>query len=105
MMATSHHQPASINAALAMLPSLPRPVLSRLVSRMIERLDQIDGDADGEENDTEDAFVLSWYASGYTGPGCPVSDCDTGIEDDPLGCDPEEDYCTAHEDHGTGGFH
>ena len=40
-------------AALAILPSLPRPVLSRLVTRMIERLDQIDGDDELEE-DNED---------------------------------------------------
>ena len=45
----SAHLP--IEAALAILPSLPRPVLSRLVTRMIERLDEIDGDPDREEDD------------------------------------------------------
>ena len=42
-MATIHH-PASIDVALAILPSLPRPILTRLVARMIERIDEIDGD-------------------------------------------------------------
>jgi hypothetical protein len=41
------------DAALAILPSLPRPVLSRLVTRMIERLDQIDGDDEREEDDED----------------------------------------------------
>ncbi|MCA1653670.1 MAG: hypothetical protein ABR588_05925 [Sphingomicrobium sp.] len=56
-------------------------MLSRLVARIIERIDEIDGDADLEE-DNEDA----------------------GVEDDPLGIDPEQDYCLAHEDHGTWGM-
>ena len=42
-----------LDAALAFLPSLPRPALARLVTRMIERLDQIDGDYELEE-DNED---------------------------------------------------
>ena len=42
-----------LDAALAILPSLPRPVLSRLVTRMIERLDQIDGDDELEEDDED----------------------------------------------------
>jgi hypothetical protein len=42
-----------LDAALAILPSLPRPVLSRLVTRMIERLDQIDGDPEDEEDDSD----------------------------------------------------
>ncbi len=42
-----------LDAALAILPSLPRPVLSRLVTRMIERLDEIDGDPEGEEDDED----------------------------------------------------
>lgn len=45
--------------ALAMIPSLPRPVLSRLVTRMIERMDEIDGDPDFEPDcdlEPEDAI-------------------------------------------------
>ena len=89
------HQPASIDAALAMLPSLPRPVLSRLVTRMIEQMDEIDGDADCDEDDAEDAFAFSMLARWWSesaGPGCEASDDDTGVEDDRLGFDPEEYY-------------
>ena len=42
-----------LDAMFAAIPSLPRPVLSRLVTRMIERLDEIDGDPDAED-DSED---------------------------------------------------
>lgn len=38
-------------AALAIIPSLPRPMLSRLVARAIERLDDMDGDTDLEPDD------------------------------------------------------
>ena len=37
--------------ALAIIPSLPRPLLSRLVARAIDRLDEIDGDPDLEPDD------------------------------------------------------
>lgn len=40
-----------LSAALAIIPSLPRPLLSRLVARAIERLDEMDGDADLEQDD------------------------------------------------------
>ena len=80
-MATIHHQPLPLEAALAMLPSLPRPVLSRLVTRMIEHIDSLDGDTDLEEDDP-----------------------DTGAEDAPEGFDPESDFCLAHEDSGTQGW-
>lgn len=39
---------ASLDQMLAAIPSLPRPVLSRLVSRMIDHLDEMDGDIDLE---------------------------------------------------------
>lgn len=37
-----------LNVALAIVPTLPRPNLSRLVARAIERLNELDGDADLE---------------------------------------------------------
>jgi hypothetical protein len=70
----------SLTAALAIIPSLPRPVLDRLTQRMIERLDALD-DADGYEpnndemdgNGSEDDFML--HAANWIGhPGCPISD-------------------------------
>ena len=41
---------------LSVIPSLPRPVLARLTARMIERLDELDGDPDLEDDD-EDSCV------------------------------------------------
>lgn len=65
---------------LAAIPSLPRAELSRLTDRLIDRMDELDGDADVEANGDEldgtggeDDFVdhsANWL--GY--PGCPVSD-------------------------------
>lgn len=74
------HQPASLSAALAMIPSLPRPVLSRLVIRMIQRIDDIDGDpdfqqSDGDEldfNDAEDDFCN--HSGWGSEAGCPIAD-------------------------------
>lgn len=57
---------SALPIALAVIPSLPRPLLKRLVSRAIEHLDEMDGDPDLED----DGF-------------------DLGIEDDPLGFDAE----------------
>lgn len=46
-------QAAPLAVILSVLPSLPRPVLQRLTARMIDRLDEMDGDPDTED-DTED---------------------------------------------------
>lgn len=58
-MATRAHEHASapLPAILAAIPRLPRPILSRLTARLIERLDEIDGDPDLED-DTEDCGGL-----------------------------------------------
>ena len=45
------HMPLDI--ALAVLPTLPRPLLARLVANAIDRLDTMDGDADLEPEVTE----------------------------------------------------
>ena len=42
-----------LNVALAILPTLPRPLLARLVANAIDRLDAMDGDADLEPEVTE----------------------------------------------------
>ena len=60
---------------LATIPSLPRAMLDRLVARMIDRMDELDGDADLEDADE-----------------------DEGVEDGPEGFDPEEDCCPAGDD-------
>jgi hypothetical protein len=41
-------------AMLATIPSLPRPLLGRLVTRMIDRMDELDGDADLETTGEDD---------------------------------------------------
>jgi hypothetical protein len=82
------HQP--LDLALAVIPSLPRSVLSRLVARAIERLDEIDGDADAEQTGDEAEPDFAKPPEGYHGPGCAISDPDAGIEDGAEG--PTEDW-------------
>jgi hypothetical protein len=84
-----------LDAMLATIPSLPRPILSRLVARMIERMDEIDPDSDIEDNGdeldgsmAEDDFH-SQDASWLGFPGCPIGD---PPEDD------SEDCCAAMDD-------
>ncbi|KQN92107.1 hypothetical protein ASE90_05105 [Sphingomonas sp. Leaf67] len=47
-----------IEAVLSAIPQLPRPALNRLVARMIDCLDEIDGDPDlepdADDEDTHD---------------------------------------------------
>lgn len=40
-----------LSVALSIIPSLPRPLLSRLVERAIERMDEMDGDPDREPDE------------------------------------------------------
>lgn len=42
-----------LDAILSAVPTLPRAVLSRLVARAIDRLDEIDGDPDLEDSDCD----------------------------------------------------
>lgn len=73
--------PASI--ALALIPSLPRRQLERLVQKLIDGMDEADGDTDREpeEDDhshSEDDFAI---ALNDDGAGCPFSDPDVGADD------------------------
>lgn len=95
-----------LNVALAVLPTLPRPVLARLVAHAIERLDAMDGDADlepevteqddepelddvGEDDDEDcsgdegepDFRKRRRYRRNEAGPGCSISDQDYGGEE------------------------
>lgn len=46
-----------VASLLAALPSLPRPVLSRLTTALIDRMDEIDADPDLEDShDREDTY-------------------------------------------------
>jgi len=88
---------------LRAIPSLPRPVLARLTERMIERLDQLDGDPDIEPNGDEldgtggeDDFIdRSGMHGSWHGAGCPISD---PPEDGDI------DRCTAGDDGVFAGF-
>ena len=68
-----------LSTALSIIPSLPRPLLARLVERALERLDEIDGDADLELTWPE------WRANG-THAALPYA-----TDDDEDGCDSEQD--------------
>jgi hypothetical protein len=65
------------------------------IALMTEDDEGVDDDLElnGDEKDgvaSEDDF---WpHSNSLAGPGCPIADPCTGIEDDPCGCDPEEDY-------------
>lgn len=63
-----------LDLALDIIPSLPRPLLARMVARMIDRLDQIDGDTDLEGQHDEDDLTTAFFLVDRTGPGCPISD-------------------------------
>ena len=71
---------ASLAVALAVIPTLPRPLLDRLTARMIERLDELAGDTDVEPNGDEldgtlgeDEFKRPGCNTGiWGGPGCPI---------------------------------
>lgn len=61
-------QPEPVAALISAIPTLPRPFLVQLTERLIDVLDEIDGDADLEDDDP-----------------------DSSVDDDPMGIDPEED--------------
>lgn len=70
-----------LDLALDVIPSLPRPLLARMVARMIDRLDELDGDTDlepnGDEQDHsggEDDCDPSLVRLRGLGPGCPIAD-------------------------------
>ena len=87
---THHREAASLPAArprlpldlaLDIIPSLPRPLLARLAARIIERLDEIDGDPDLEPNGDEfdhsggeDDCDPTLDRLRNLGPGCPVAE-------------------------------
>jgi hypothetical protein len=52
-MASRAYEPASLDVLLSSIPSFPRPVLSRLTARLIDRLDELDGDPDLEPEPIE----------------------------------------------------
>jgi len=76
-MATRAHEPQPLDVLLSTIPSLPRPVLARLTTRLIEHLDEIDGDPDFEQTRDEGEPDFNRYRrhrKNQGGPGCQISD-------------------------------
>lgn len=77
--ASSHGSASTLPLAalLGAIPSFPRRVIERLVVRMIDHLDEQDGDAELEDaTNAEDEGIT--FAAGQAlcgdSPGCPVGD-------------------------------
>lgn len=72
---------APLDVVLSVIPSLPRPLLARLIERAIERLDEMEPDPDvelnGDETDhsggEDDRDPLHCHDI-YMAAGCPISD-------------------------------
>lgn len=70
-----------LDLILDAIPSLPRPLLARMVQRMIDRIDEMDGDTDVEANGDEGDYTGSeddcdpgrCYGVDM-GAGCPFAD-------------------------------
>lgn len=84
------HADQPLDSLLAILPSMPRPVLARLTARLIEQMDLIDGDPDEQQSDgdeldyngSEDDFIE--HGQGWLqAAGCPIADPGGGnVEDE-----------------------
>lgn len=60
-------EPAPLDVLLAAIPSLPRPVLARLTARMVDRLDELDGNSDFEPDaDAEDGNDAEHEQAGWS---------------------------------------
>ena len=89
-MASKAQTAQPLDALLAALPSLPRPVLARLTTRLIDRLDEIDRDPDLEQTHDEGEPDFKRYRRqrrNQGGPGCQITD-PGGCEHD--GREPED---------------
>ncbi len=91
-MTTRLHQAGSASALplgliSQAIPKLRRTDLVALTERLIERLDELDGDPDEEDDDPvgqcdEDGVntlanaAVAMQGPTYRGPGCPISDDD-----------------------------
>ncbi len=78
-----------LDVLLSAIPSLPRPLLSRLTARLIERMDELDGDPDleddnedcGQDEGEPDFRKRRRYRRNQSGPGCLISDSDRGHDE------------------------
>lgn len=73
--------PADI--ALALIPSLPRQHLERLVQQLIDRMDEADGDTDLEPEETDHSGGEDDCSQTFhDGPGCPIADAGGQMDED-----------------------
>jgi hypothetical protein len=77
-----------ISVVLSAIPSFPRPVIERLVSRLIDQLDGLDGDVDLEPNGDErdgSAAEDDWHHHSQKQglSHLPASQCEDAEEDGP----------------------
>lgn len=84
-----------IDALLSAIPSLPRRMLDRLVTTMIDHLDTIDGDPDFEDGDEDRCAAGDDDVPGESS-GAIRNDGDPGDPDDAE--DDLEDCCPAGDD-------
>jgi len=84
---------ASLQAALAIIPSLPRPVLGRLTQRCIDRLDQMDGDADSEAGSWNERSDQSRYPRARS----LLNETDAELDDDDSGVDDQGEWTDDRE--------
>ncbi|MDZ7895438.1 MAG: hypothetical protein U5M50_11065 [Sphingobium sp.] len=90
-----HNGPEAI---LASIPSLPRPALERLAQRIIDRLDDLDGDPDAEDGDEDrcpswdDDHISDARPIGQIGFD-PIGafSCEDAEDDDPGGGNVEDE--------------
>jgi hypothetical protein len=79
------------------VPAAPRSAVESVIERMIEALDQIDGDPELEEDSEDcggdegepDFRRRRRYRRNQSGPGCTISDSDYAVDD--VACDPESE--------------
>lgn len=109
-MATRHNQGGAsapsvpLDTLLSAIPGLPRAVLDRLTAQLIDRLDEMDGDADDEDSDLGAQLMVAEGTDydpaedevefdGLAGDPTDAEDDDPGggnVTDEPH--DPEEDF-------------
>lgn len=82
----SGDMPLPLSLIAQAIPRLSRHDLAALADRMIDHLDQMDGDPDQEDaTDLEDDWTFSAQATGYlAGPGCPIADAGGQCDEDGI---------------------
>ena len=87
---------SDLTGAAALLANLDRSAIASAVEALVNLLDVLDGDPDAEANGdeldgngAEDDFCDHNTPLSLEGPGCPIADPDTAIDDN--GCDGDTD--------------